>query len=104
MSKDVMKIEVKDAPKTKKIAPPIIIDIVMLVLGISLLIWAGTVTNIISITIGILFLLYAIFNFVGYFRIKEKKARDIPALITGIALLVAGIFLCTQTHFIKLFW
>jgi Uncharacterized conserved protein len=101
MSKEVMKIEVKDAPKAKKIAPPIIIDVIMLVLGISLLIWAGTVTNVISITIGILFLLYATFNFVGYFRIKEKKARDIPALITGIALLVAGIFLCTQTHFIK---
>ena len=101
MSKEVMKIEVKDAPKGKKIFAPIIIDVLMLALGISLLIWAGTITNIISMTIGVIFMLYAAYNFIAYFRIKEKRPRDVPMLITAIALLVAGIFLFTQTDFIK---
>ena len=77
-----------------------LIDVILLVLGITLLIWADKVVNGISIAIGSLFVLYAVYNFIAYFR-SEKKAADITKLIAGIAMIIAGGFLITQTNFIK---
>lgn len=77
-----------------------IIDVILLVLGITLLIWADKVVNGISIAIGSLFVLYAAYNFIAYFR-SEKKMADITKLIAGIAMIIAGVFLITQTNFIK---
>jgi len=95
------KIEVKDAPKfNKKIFAPILVDIIMLAVGIFLLLWADQVIKTISIAIGAVFILYAIYNFIDYGRIQEKKSTDISKLITGIALSIAGIFLVTQSHFV----
>jgi len=77
-----------------------LIDIILLILGIALLIWADKVVNGISIAIGSLFVLYAVYNFIAYFR-SEKKAADITKLIAGIAMIIAGGFLIVQTNFIK---
>ena len=77
-----------------------LIDIILLALGIALLIWADKVVNSISIAIGSLFILYAVYNFIAYFR-SEKKATDTTKLIAGIAMIIAGGFLIVQTNFIK---
>ena len=77
-----------------------LIDFLMLVLGITLLIWADKVVKGISIAIGSLFILYAAYNFIAFYR-SEKKASDSTKLIAGLAMVIAGIFLITQTNFIK---
>lgn len=77
-----------------------LIDVIMLVLGITLLIWADKVVNGISIVIGSIFILYATYNFIAYFR-SDKKSADIAKLIAGIAMVIAGGFLIVQTNFIK---
>ena len=77
-----------------------LIDVIMLVLGITLLIWADKVVNGISIVIGSIFILYATYNFIAYFR-SDKKSADIAKLIAGIAMIIAGGFLIMQTNFIK---
>ena len=87
-------------PNSKAFLAPALIDIIMLVLGIALLIWADKVVNGISIAIGSLFVLYAAYNFIAYYR-SEKKIADTTMLIAGIAMVIAGIFLITQTSFIK---
>lgn len=87
-------------PNSKAFLAPALIDIIMLVLGIALLVWADKVVNGISIAIGSLFVLYAAYNFIAYYR-SEKKIADTTMLIAGIAMVIAGIFLITQTGFIK---
>ncbi len=77
-----------------------LIDIILLALGIALLIWADKVVNSISIAIGSLFIFYAVYNFIAYFR-SEKKATDTTKLIAGTAMIIAGGFLIVQTNFIK---
>lgn len=85
---------------SKTFFAPALIDIIMLALGITLLIWADKVVNGISMAIGGLFILYAVYNFIAYLR-SEKKAADTTKLIAGIAMVIAGIFLISQTGFIK---
>ena len=87
-------------PNKKAFLALSLIDVILLVLGITLLIWADKVVNGISIAIGSLFVLYAAYNFIAYFR-SEKKMADITKLIAGIAMVIAGVFLITQTNFIK---
>lgn len=88
-------------PKSSKnLLAPAFVDIIMLVLGICLLIWADKVVNGISMAIGGLFILYALYNFVAFFR-ADKKSSEVTKLITAIAMVIAGIFLITQTNFIK---
>ena len=79
---------------------PIIVDFIILVLGTCLIIWADKVTNAISIGIGALFILYALYNFIDYYRAKPGE-KHLMNLITGLAMIIAGIFLCTNTGFIK---
>lgn len=87
-------------PNKKAFLALSLIDVILLALGITLLIWADKVVNGISIAIGSLFVLYAAYNFIAYFR-SEKKMADITKLIAGIAMVIAGVFLITQTSFIK---
>lgn len=79
---------------------PLLVDLALLVLGICLLIWADKVTSAISISIGIIFALYGIYNFIDYGR-TPKELQKVSTLITGIALIIAGVFLMVQTDFIK---
>ena len=79
---------------------PVLADVLLLILGITLLIWADKVVSGISVAIGALFILYAVYNFIAYLR-SEKSGSDIAKLIAGIAMLIAGIYLITQTNFIK---
>ena len=90
----------KDEKNNKAFLALSLIDVIMLVLGITLLIWADKVVNGISIVIGSIFILYAAYNFIAYFR-SDKKSADIAKLIAGIAMVIAGGFLIVQTNFIK---
>ena len=89
-----------DKRQFNDIFAPIIVDFIILILGFCLIIWADKVTNAISIGIGALFILYALYNFIGYYRAKPGE-KHIMNLITGLAMIIAGIFLCTNTGFIK---
>lgn len=84
----------------KSFLAPVLADVLLLILGITLLIWADKVVSGISVAIGALFILYAVYNFIAYLR-SEKSGSDIAKLIAGIAMLIAGIYLITQTNFIK---
>ena len=85
---------------SKTFLAPVLVDIIMLALGISLLIWADEIVNGISVAIGGLFILYAAYNFIAFYR-SDRKGSDSTKLIAGIAMVIAGIFLITQTSFIK---
>ena len=92
--------KVENKRKFQELFAPIIVDILLLAFGICLLIWADKVTSFISITIGIIFILYGIYNFIDYIR-ANKEQKSVASIITGIALTIAGVFLCVQTNFIK---
>lgn len=79
---------------------PILVDLALLFFGFCLLIWADTVMNFVSITLGIIFILYGLYNFVDYNR-SAKVQQNSSSVITGILLIIAGLFLATQTSFIK---
>lgn len=73
-------------------------DVVMLVLGVCLLIWADKVTSFISIAFGVLMLIYAAYTIIDCLRTKQNSSSKI---ITAIALCIAGLFLIIQNSFLK---
>ena len=95
------KIEVKGARKVKTFSMPVSINVILLALGICLLIWANKVTSLISIAIGALFLVYAVYNFIAWYRVENRNMGDNAKLITAIALGVSGAFLIIEKDFLK---
>ena len=95
------KIEVKEAKKVRKFSMPIYMNIVLLALGIALVIWADKVTSLISIIIGATFLALAAYNLIAYLRVENRDVKEVPKLITALALGIAGAFLIIQNGFIK---
>ena len=95
------KIEVKGARKIKTFSMPISINVILLALGICLLIWADKVMSLISIALGVLFLVYAAYNFIAWYRVENRNVSDNAKLITAIALTVAGGFLIVENGFLK---
>lgn len=95
------KIEVKGARKVKTFSMPISINVILLALGVCLLIWADKVTSFISIAIGVLFLVYAVYNFIAWYRVENRNMGDNAKLITAIALGVSGAFLIIEKDFLK---
>lgn len=95
------KIEVKDAKKVRKFSMPIYMNIVLLALGIALVIWADKVTSLISIIIGATFLVLAAYNLIAYLRVENRDMKEIPKLVSAIALGIAGGFLIIQNGLIK---
>ena len=95
------KIEVKGARKVKTFSMPVSINVILLALGICLLIWADKVTSLISIAIGALFLVYAAYNFIAWYRVENRNMGDNAKLITAIALGVSGAFLIIEKDFLK---
>lgn len=99
--KSVHKIEVKNARKVRNFAMPTGFNIILLVLGICLLIWADKVTSLISIVIGATFIVCAVYNYIAWARIENRTTADNAKLISAIALAIAGGFLIIQMGFIK---
>ena len=92
------------ARKKSDLAVPLIADLIMLVMGICMLAWPDKILSTISIIIGVVLLVYAIYNIIKYIRIEEKSNGDLPLLVTGIAVAIAGSFLIIQSHFIEAFF
>jgi len=100
-TKAIRKIEVKEAKKIRTFAMPSFFNIILLALGVCLLIWADKVTSLISIIIGSVFLVYAVYNFIAWYRVENRTINDTTKLISAIALAIAGGFLIIQNGFIK---
>ena len=94
-------IEVKDAKKVRKFSMPIYMNVVLLALGIALVIWADKVTSLISIIIGATFLVLAAYNLIAYLRVENRDMKEMPKLVSAIALGIAGGFLIIQNGLIK---
>lgn len=92
--------KVENKRRFNQVYLPLLIDVALLVLGICLLILADRVTSAISISIGAIFSIYGLYNFIDYGR-TPKELQKFSTLITGIALIIAGVFLMVQTDFIK---
>lgn len=86
--------------KNKKISDVVLI-ICMLILGLLLIVWADKVTNIFSITLGILAIVYGIISFVNYFKIKDKTFGNMLTFVYGIFILVLGFILVFRVDFLK---
>ena len=73
-------------------------DVVMLILGVCLIIWADKVTGFISICFGAILLVYATYIAIDYLRTKTSAATKITA---ALAFCIAGLFLIIQNSFLK---
>ena len=85
----------------KEIGNEIIMNIGILLLGICLTLWADKVTNLVSILLGIIAVVYAVYGFIGYFRNKERQIVDNLQLIYAITMLVIGGILIFKVDFLK---
>ncbi len=94
------KIEVK-SKKSTPLYVTLIIDAVMLVIGVCMCIWADKVVDTIVKAIGAVCVVYAVFNLVQYLRTENRSNKDLPLLITAIALAIAGVFLIVQSGLVN---
>lgn len=69
------------------------LSICIFIIGICLLLWAETVTNLVSQVFGTLLILYGIYQLIIYFRSQDKK---VITLIYGIVFLIIGIVLVVR--------
>ena len=97
-----IKIEVQSKKKIPTYVT-ILADIALLALGVCMILWHGTIIDIISKVIGVIFIVYALYCFIAYIRIEEKRNSDLPTLISGIALTIVGVFFFTQSGLISQF-
>ena len=97
-----IKIEVHSKKKIPSYVT-ILANLTLLVLGICMILWHDTIIDIISKVIGVIFIIYALYCFIAYIRIEEKRNSDLPTLISGIALTIVGIFFFTQSELISQF-
>ena len=95
-----IKIEVQSKKKIPTYVT-ILADLALLVLGICMVRWADTIVDTISKDIGVIFIIYAHYCLIAYIRVEEKRNSDLPMLITGIALSIAGVFFFTQSDLIS---
>ena len=73
----------------------------MFILGLALTLWAEKVTNIVSILLGILALIYSAFGFISFFGNKERKVNDNVQLLYAIVMLVVGGILIFKVGLLK---
>ena len=85
----------------KSILSEIIMFLCVFFLGLALTLWADKVTNLVSILLGILALIYAIFGFYEYFKNSDRGFRDNLELVYAITLLVIGGILIIKVDFLK---
>ena len=65
----------------KKKISNILFDFVILLLGICLILWADKVTNVVSIVLGFIAIIYGLVGLVEYFKTEERGVRDNIVLI-----------------------
>lgn len=91
--------------KKKTIFGSISINVILLVVGVCLAIWADEVTNLISIILGILLTLIAAYYVIDYIRDKNREDGDgeISKIIAAVFLTLIGCFFIFNASFIKEF-
>lgn len=91
------------AKKENKVLAPIAFNIILLVIGVCLTIWADKVTNLISMILGILLLFVATYYVLDYFRDtnREDGDKEISKLISAVFLAIVGTFFISNVEFIK---
>lgn len=91
--------------KKKTIFGSISINVILLVVGVCLAIWADEVTNLISIILGILLTLIAAYYVIDYIRDKNREDGDgeISKIIAAVFLALIGCFFIFNASFIKEF-
>ena len=97
-----IKIEVQSKKKIPSYVT-ILADVALLILGIGMVCWADTIIDVISKVIGVIFIVYALYCFIAYIRVEDKRNSDLPMLISGIALTIVGFFFFTQSGLISRF-
>ena len=85
----------------KEIWSDIVLYVGIFVLGVCLTLWADKVTNLASIALGCIALLYAATLFTNYFKDKDKSTSDNLQLIYAIVMLVLGGILIFRVGFLK---
>ena len=85
----------------KSMISEILMYLCVLLLGVSLIIWADKVTSAVSIMLGILTVLYALVIFVNYFRNKERGLSDNLQLVVAIVIALLGFVLIFRVDFLK---
>ena len=73
----------------------------ILLVGISLILWADKVTNIVSIVLGCLIVFYGIINIINYFKVKDRVFGDSMHFVYGIFIVVIGSVLIFRVNFLK---
>lgn len=85
----------------KSVISEIVMFVCLLLLGISLVIWADKVTTIASIILGIIAILYGVIACVNYFKNQDKLMNDRLTFIYGIVIMVIGFVLIFKVGFLK---
>lgn len=95
----------KKAKQEKKILMPISFNLVTLIIGACLVIWADNVTNFMSLVLGVLLLIIATYYVIDYFRNNKREDGDkeISKVIAAIFLALIGFFFINNASFIKEF-
>ena len=70
-----IKIEVQSKKKIPSYVT-ILADVALLILGIGMVCWADTIIDVISKVIGVIFIVYALYCFIAYIRVEEKRNSD----------------------------
>jgi uncharacterized membrane protein HdeD (DUF308 family) len=74
-----------------------LVSICMAILGVCLIAWADNVTNLISMLLGIVVIVYGVTKIINYLHDKD----NITDLILGIIILVVGGVLVFRASFLK---
>lgn len=85
----------------KNIISSLLILIALFIFGLSLVIWAENVTNIVSIVFGCITIIYGLAILIDYIRKDIKTLNDNLKLIFGIITIVLGGILVFKTNFLK---
>ena len=78
-------------------ANEVLISICLFAIGLCLLMWADKVTSTFSLILGLLLVLYAIYNGIVYFKSIEKNAL---VMLSAVIFLVIGIILISRPSII----
>lgn len=79
----------------------ILMYLCLLALGLALTIWADKVTNIVSIILGIVAIMYGVIVSVNYFKNQNKVFNDSLTFIYGIIVMVIGFVLVFRVSVLK---
>ncbi len=85
----------------KKNLSEILLNAISITLGICLFLWAEKVTNVVSICLGCLAIIYSLITIYNYFKSDNRITVDTLRFIWSIVVLVVGFILIFRVDFLK---